>query len=103
MCAIHITAQEWATDYWHQGGLPADKLVVGLAVYGRALELTDKDNNRMGAPAKGAASAGKWTREKGFWAYYEVIMVVLHMSSGQNNTPCYLDLRLGTICSSYIW
>ena len=55
-----------------QGGAPANKLAIGLAVYGRSLELTDSNDNGMGAPIKGAAPAGPFTREKGFWAYYEV-------------------------------
>ena len=69
---MYSLLQEWVTNYWLAGGAPANKLVIGLALYGRALALTNAADNGMGAPIKGPAPAGPATREKGFWAYYEV-------------------------------
>ena len=57
--------------YWRDQGTPLEKLRMGFAVYGRTFRLTSPDNG-VGAPVGGAASAGTYTREAGFWAYYEV-------------------------------
>jgi len=64
--------QAWAANYWFEGGCPKDKLVIGMATYGRGFTLADASNNGYGAPASGACPAGTWTREAGFLAYYEI-------------------------------
>jgi chitinase len=63
---------EWAANYWVSGGCARNKLVIGLATYGRSFTLVDGNNNDMGAPTSGAGPAGPFTREAGFYAYYEV-------------------------------
>lgn len=57
--------------YWRDNGVPAEKLLMGFPTYGRTFRLTTSDTS-VGAPASGAGSAGPYTREAGFWAYYEV-------------------------------
>lgn len=57
--------------YWRDNGTPVEKLRMGFAAYGRTFHLTSS-NTGIGAPASGAASAGPYTREAGFWSYYEV-------------------------------
>lgn len=57
--------------YWRDNGTPVEKLNMGFATYGRTFRLTSSDTG-VGAPASGPASAGPYTREAGFWAYYEV-------------------------------
>ena len=57
--------------YWRDQGAPADKLNLGLATYGRAFHLSSP-LSEVGAPANGPATAGPYTREAGFWSYYEV-------------------------------
>lgn len=57
--------------YWRDQGAPVEKLMVGFATYGRTFR-TSSAANGVGAPASGAASAGAYTREAGFWSYYEV-------------------------------
>jgi len=44
---------------------------MGFAAYGRTFRLTSSATG-VGAPAQGAASAGPYTREAGFWSYYEI-------------------------------
>ena len=63
---------EWAANYWLAGGCPKEKLIIGLATYGRGFDLTDETQTGLGAPSKDACSAGTYTREKGFLAYYEI-------------------------------
>ncbi|XP_014432648.2 acidic mammalian chitinase-like [Pelodiscus sinensis] len=62
---------KFAMEYWHSNGVPAEKLVMGFPTYGRTFRLTGSDTS-VGAPASGAGSSGPYTREAGFWAYYEI-------------------------------
>uniref|UniRef100_A0A667ZVP9 chitinase n=1 Tax=Myripristis murdjan TaxID=586833 RepID=A0A667ZVP9_9TELE len=62
---------DFAMKYWRDKGAPVEKLMMGFATYGRTFRTTSAANG-VGAPASGAASAGPYTREAGFWSYYEV-------------------------------
>ncbi|XP_066559344.1 acidic mammalian chitinase [Amia ocellicauda] len=62
---------DFAMKYWRDQGAPAEKLLLGFPTYGRTFRLTSNDTG-VGAPANGAASAGPYTREAGFWSYYEI-------------------------------
>jgi len=63
----------WAAEYWALLGAPRDKLVIGLATYGRCFTLTNPSSaSDIGAPASGPCPAGSYTREAGFLSYYEV-------------------------------
>ena len=67
--------QEFASNYWVQNGAPRQKLNVGLPLYGRSFTLSDKSKSGINAPAvDGGGRAGKYTRENGYLAYYEVLM-----------------------------
>ena len=66
MFCYSVSKKEWASNYWLQGGAPADKLVIGLALYGKAFELEDPNDNGMGAPVKSGGANGV------AWAYHEV-------------------------------
>ena len=59
-------------NYWKKNGAPAEKLIIGFPAYGHNFILRDASNNGIGAPTSGAGPAGPYTREAGFWAYYEV-------------------------------
>ncbi|KAL5018332.1 hypothetical protein ScPMuIL_004054 [Solemya velum] len=61
-----------ASRYWIQLGCPKEKLVIGMAMYGRSFRLESENNTGIGAPIKGKGTPGNYTREKGFLAYYEV-------------------------------
>ncbi|KAG1939626.1 chitotriosidase-1 [Pimephales promelas] len=62
---------DYAMRYWRDNGTPVEKLRMGFATYGRTFRLTSTDT-AVGAPASGPASAGTYTREAGFWSYYEI-------------------------------
>uniref|UniRef100_A0A3Q3EIX7 chitinase n=1 Tax=Labrus bergylta TaxID=56723 RepID=A0A3Q3EIX7_9LABR len=62
---------DYAMKYWRDNGTPVEKLRMGFASYGRTFRLTSS-NTGVGAPASGPAAAGSFTREAGFWAYYEI-------------------------------
>uniref|UniRef100_A0A667ZLD1 chitinase n=1 Tax=Myripristis murdjan TaxID=586833 RepID=A0A667ZLD1_9TELE len=66
---------DFAMKYWRDKGAPVEKLMMGFATYGRTFRTTSAANG-VGAPASGAASAGPYTREAGFWSYYEICTFV---------------------------
>ncbi|XP_066526656.1 acidic mammalian chitinase-like [Hoplias malabaricus] len=62
---------DYAMRYWRDNGTPVEKLRMGFATYGRTFRLSST-NAGVGASASGPAAAGTYTREAGFWAYYEI-------------------------------
>uniref|UniRef100_A0A3P8TS10 chitinase n=1 Tax=Amphiprion percula TaxID=161767 RepID=A0A3P8TS10_AMPPE len=62
---------DFAMKYWRDQGAPLEKILVGFPTYGRTFRTTTGANG-VGAPANGPASAGTYTREAGFWSYYEI-------------------------------
>ncbi|XP_030077380.1 chitotriosidase-1 [Microcaecilia unicolor] len=62
---------DFAINYWKDNGAPAEKLIMGIPTYGRSFTLKSSDSS-VGAPASGPALPGQFTKEAGFWAYYEI-------------------------------
>ncbi|XP_067913402.1 acidic mammalian chitinase-like [Heterodontus francisci] len=62
---------DFAARYWRDNGLPADKMIIGFPTYGRTFTLKTS-NHSVGAPAGGPGPAGTYTKDPGYWAYYEV-------------------------------
>jgi len=61
-----------AAGYWVEMGCPAEKIILGMALYGRGYTLADKNDNGYGAWTVGPNEAGPYTSEKGYMAYYEI-------------------------------
>ncbi|GFT87735.1 chitotriosidase-1, partial [Nephila pilipes] len=62
---------EFGVKLWEKMGAPKEKIVVGLATYGRSFTLASPDKNGMNEPTRGGGKAGTFTREEGFLSYYE--------------------------------
>ncbi|XP_053173377.1 acidic mammalian chitinase-like [Scomber japonicus] len=62
---------DFAMRYWRDKGTPVEKLNMGFAAYGRTCQLSTESSG-VGAPMSGPAAAGAFTREAGFWSYYEI-------------------------------
>ncbi|CAO2599600.1 Oviduct-specific glycoprotein [Lemmus lemmus] len=62
----------YAMNYWRNLGAPADKLLMGFPTYGRTFHLLSASKNGLKAASTGPASPGKYTKQAGFLAYYEV-------------------------------
>ncbi|GAA6111641.1 acidic mammalian chitinase-like, partial [Tachysurus ichikawai] len=63
---------DYAMNYWKSNGAPAQKLLVGFPTYGHVFKLASSSNTGVGAPTAGPGPAGTYTRQSGFWAYYEI-------------------------------
>ncbi|KAK7070518.1 Cht3p [Halocaridina rubra] len=61
-------------NYWAEKGAPKDKLILGIPFYGRSFTLSSKENTEPGARISSGGTAGQYTQERGFLAYYEVCM-----------------------------
>ncbi|XP_068820602.1 LOW QUALITY PROTEIN: oviduct-specific glycoprotein-like [Capricornis sumatraensis] len=62
----------YAMSYWQQLGVPPEKLLMGLPTYGRTFHLLRASQNELGAEAVRPAAPGKYTKQAGFLAYYEI-------------------------------
>lgn len=67
--ALH--PQDYAVGYVLRLGAPAGKLVMGIPTYGRTFTLASSETG-VGAPISGPGTAGRFTKEEGILAYYEV-------------------------------
>uniref|UniRef100_A0A8C2ZVW3 Acidic mammalian chitinase n=1 Tax=Cyclopterus lumpus TaxID=8103 RepID=A0A8C2ZVW3_CYCLU len=67
----NIFYNDFALKYWRDQGAPLEKLIMGFTTYGRTFR-TSSAANGVGASTSGPASAGPYTREAGFWSYYEI-------------------------------
>ena len=66
--------KDWAVQYWIDQGAPKDKLILGLSFYGRSFKLQYGFESCpiTETPVISGGKAGDYTREKGFFAYYEI-------------------------------
>ena len=61
-------------EYWLKKGTPKEKLVLGLATYGRSFTLQDPNIRGVGAPASGPGLMGSYVHEAGFLPYFDVCL-----------------------------
>ncbi|XP_021573666.1 oviduct-specific glycoprotein [Carlito syrichta] len=66
----------YAMNYWRKLGAPSEKLIMGFPTYGRTFHLLKASKNGLQARAVGPASPGKYTKQAGFLAYYEICSFV---------------------------
>ena len=68
--------QDAAINYWLSQGAPAEKLILGMATYGRSFTLANPKNNGVGAASRGPGAAGPFTREPSNLGYNEICTFV---------------------------
>uniref|UniRef100_A0A914ZRQ1 GH18 domain-containing protein n=1 Tax=Parascaris univalens TaxID=6257 RepID=A0A914ZRQ1_PARUN len=62
---------DWAANYWANQGMPREKIVIGIATYGRGWTLRRSQGNGIGSLGT-ASRATKFIGESGVAAYYEI-------------------------------
>lgn len=67
---------DFVVNYWLKKGMPSNKIILGLASYGRSFKLLDQTKYKRGDGAKGAGSPGFFTGEGGILSYYEICLKI---------------------------
>ncbi|PSN55496.1 hypothetical protein C0J52_02579 [Blattella germanica] len=71
---------------WLSAGVPAQKMILGIPLYGRTSHLADSSKHDLGASVTGPGSAGQVTQDPGLLAYFEYCTNpnwnVVHSSDG---------------------
>uniref|UniRef100_A0A7E4UQ98 Chitin-binding type-2 domain-containing protein n=1 Tax=Panagrellus redivivus TaxID=6233 RepID=A0A7E4UQ98_PANRE len=65
----------YAVNYWADNGFPKNKILMGIASYGRGWTLTDPSNHGVGAPGQTAPNFPV-TQTGGFGAYWELCPLI---------------------------
>ena len=66
-----ILIQDSVLRYYESKGAAKSKLIMGIPFYGQSFTLQSSSAG-YGAKASGPGSAGKWTRQRGMLAFYEI-------------------------------
>lgn len=72
-----VVSTDHGITSWLEAGLPPDKAVMGLTLYGRSWTLEDeKESNGLGAPATAAGPAQPKSQDPGVFYYSEVVSFI---------------------------
>jgi len=69
----------WYFNVWDtlsvylENGVPKEKIVMGIPLYGRGFVLNDTEQNGLYCGAHAGIPAGPYTRQKGIWGYQEIM------------------------------
>ncbi|XP_055374479.1 probable endochitinase [Condylostylus longicornis] len=59
-------------QYWLKQGAPANKIILGVPLYGRTFTLENTHKTAPGSPISGGGNAGQYTGQAGFLGYNEI-------------------------------
>lgn len=72
---------DFAMKYWVEKGAPPEKLMMGIANYGRTFTLSSGETG-VGAPASGGGTPGRYTKTPGILAFFEMCEFLSGASKG---------------------
>ncbi|UJR35173.1 hypothetical protein I4U23_027940 [Adineta vaga] len=107
--------REWninsSMHVWEELGCPKEKLNIGLSAYGRAFSLFGETGMSNGKPKSkkkssigvkaSAAEAGKYTREAGVLAYYEICELL--QNNPNNRVFWHRQMSVPYVSSKTLW
>ncbi|XP_034799908.1 chitinase-3-like protein 1 isoform X3 [Pan paniscus] len=88
---------DYAVGYMLRLGAPASKLVMGIPTFGRSFTLASSETG-VGAPISGPGIPGRFTKEAGTLAYYEVQYLKDRQLAGAMVWALDLDDFQGSFC-----
>ena len=62
----------YTINYWLTKGMDSSKIIMGIPLYGQSFTLASRKDHGLNSKTYGGASAGKFTRARGFLSYFEV-------------------------------
>ncbi|XP_039482039.1 probable chitinase 10 isoform X2 [Drosophila santomea] len=62
----------FSIHYWLERGIPREKLIMGMPMYGQTFTLADQNRRSLNDKTVGPGKAGTFTRANGFLAFYEI-------------------------------
>jgi len=62
----------WSLNHWISKGFPANKISLGMPLYGQGWTLANVANNGLYAPAYSGITPGPYTQQSGFWGFNEL-------------------------------
>ena len=70
---LYTTFQHQAVEFWREAGIPLNKMILGLASYGRSMLMDGANLHTPGDSYSGRVPKGApYTKAPGMYAYYEV-------------------------------
>lgn len=87
-------------------GVQASKLLMGIPTFGKSFTLASSEN-QLGAPISGEGLPGRFTKEAGTLAYYEVMMLLHRLTQERQAALSAHTFSFGNknmlICSGIPW
>uniref|UniRef100_A0A8C4XYD0 chitinase n=1 Tax=Gopherus evgoodei TaxID=1825980 RepID=A0A8C4XYD0_9SAUR len=84
---FHGTADTGSYVYIRINIAVSEKLIVGFPTYRHTFILSNPSNTAVSASTSGAGPAGPYTRQSGFWAYYEICTFLKNGATQAWDTP----------------
>jgi chitinase len=64
---------EFSVNYWIQLGMPKQKIMMGIPMYGQTFTLSNPSNTNIGSLSNGGGLPGEFTKQSGMLSYYEIL------------------------------